>query len=95
MRETAMARKDEEAASKLLSRHERHRRSLRQRDERRERAWGRDDFLVDRRKATRITEDIRSEPGEADKLNAARRHAREGKLISLDELKRELDADDE
>jgi hypothetical protein len=42
-----------------------------------------------------MTEEIRSEPGEAEKLNQARQHAREGKLISQEELDREFEADDE
>lgn len=45
--------------------------------------------------ATRMTEEIRSEPGEAEKLDQARQHAREGKLISQEELDREFEADDE
>jgi addiction module RelE/StbE family toxin len=38
---------------------------------------------------------IRSEPGEAEKLNQARRNAREGNLVSLAEFRRELAAEDE
>lgn len=42
-----------------------------------------------------MTAEIRSEPGEAAALNRARKHAREGKLISQEELDREFEADDE
>jgi len=82
-------------AGKLLSRHARHHRALRRRDEEREKAWSRDAFLSDLHKAARMTEEIKSEPGEAAALNRARQHAKEGKLISQEELDREFEADDE
>lgn len=86
---------DNSEAGKLLSRHARHHRALRRRDEQRERAWGRDAFLSDLHKAARMVEEIKSEPGEAACLDRARQHAKEGKLISQEELDRELEADDE
>jgi hypothetical protein len=89
-----MAQKNAEA-NKLLSRHARHHRALRLRDEQREKASSRDLFLADLHRATRMTEEIRSEPQEAAALNRARQHAREGKLISQEDLDREFDADDE
>jgi len=82
-------------AGKLLSRHARHHRALKRRDERRERAWSRDVFLFDLHKARRMTEEIRLEPGAAAALNRARQQAKEGKLISQEDLDRELNADDE
>jgi len=87
-----MVEEDKDAASRLLDRHGRHHRSLKQRDERREISWSRQ---ADLHRASRMTEEIRSEPGEADKLNRARQHARERNLISQEELDRELDAGDE
>jgi hypothetical protein len=79
---------------RLLIRHERHHRALRQREERRERAH-REAFRAESRRPMTMTEEIRSEPGEAERLNLARRHAREGKLMPLAEFRRELAAEDE
>lgn len=86
---------DNSEAGKMLSRHARHHRALRRRDEQRERIKGQDVFLSDLHRARRMTDEIRSEPEQAEALNRARRHAHEGKLISQEELDRELDADDE
>ena len=73
---------------------DRHQRSLRQREERRERARHKD--LIGRSiRAMTMTEEIKSEPGEAERLNLSRRHAREGKLMSLSEFRHELAAEDE
>jgi len=81
-------------AGRLLTRHERHHRSLRQRDERRERAR-REVFRAEPRRPMTMTEEIKSEPGEAERLNLSRRHAREGNLMPLAEFRRELAAEDE
>jgi hypothetical protein len=86
---------DNSEAGNLLSRHARHHRALRRRDEQREKAWNRDAFLSDLHRAARMTEEIKEEPGEAAALNRARQHAKEGRLISQEELDREFEADDE
>jgi len=62
----------------------------------RERPWTREHFMGDlHRVSRRLTAEIESDPKEAAALDRARRHAREGKLISQDEVDRELGADDE
>lgn len=42
-----------------------------------------------------MTEEIRAEPGEAERLDLSRCHAREGKLMSLADFRRELAAEDD
>jgi hypothetical protein len=81
-----------EAPERLLSRHARHHRSLKQRDERRERAL----YLIDLRRARRrATAEIEANPRELASLRRAVQQAHEGLLISQDELDRELAPDDE
>lgn len=85
---------ESDRAGRLLSRHERHHRSRRQREERRERAHL-DVIRATSRGPMTMTQEIRSEPVEAERLNLSRRHAREGKLLPLADFRRELAAEDE
>lgn len=59
-------------------------------------AWTRDDFLHDLGRASRrVTREIESDPQQAAALDRSRRQAREGRLMSKEELERELTDDDE
>lgn len=80
------------APDKLLSRHARHRLSLKQRDERRERA----NYLSDLRRARRrATAEIEADPRELASLRRGRQQAHKGELVSREDLDRELLSDDE
>lgn len=79
---------------RLQIRHERHHRALRQREERRERAHG-EASRAELRRSMTMTEEIKSEPGETERLDLSRRHAREGNLMSRSDFRRELAAEDE
>lgn len=58
--------------------------------------WSRDDFFYDLRRASRrATREIESDPQQASALDRSRRQAREGKLLSQEELDQQLEADDE
>ncbi len=89
--------KDE--AAETLSNERRHhaqrRRELHRKDEEHERTWSGDTLLRDLRKVSRrATAEIEADPQEAAALDRARRQARDGKLISQEELDREFESDE-
>lgn len=87
-----MAMESGRAPDKLLSRHARHHKSLKQRDERRERSAHLGDLRRARRKATA---EIEADAQELAGLRRARQQAEEGELISQEELDRELTSEDD
>jgi hypothetical protein len=77
------------------SRRARRLREVKRKHEQRERTWSRDICLADLHKASRrATAEIESDPKEAAALDRARQQAREGKLISQDELDREFESNE-
>jgi hypothetical protein len=77
------------------SRRARRLREIRRKHEQREQVWRRDMCLADLHKASRrATAEIEADPKEAAALERARQQAREGKLISQEELDREFESDE-
>jgi hypothetical protein len=77
------------------SRRARRLREIKRKDERRERDWGRNLCLADLHLASRrATAEIEADPKEAAALDRARQQAREGDLVSQEELDREFESDE-
>jgi len=77
------------------SRRARRLREVKRKHEQRERAWSRDTCLDDlHRVSRRATAEIEADSKEAAGLDRARQQAREGKLISQEELDREFESDE-
>lgn len=59
-------------------------------------AWAREDFFHDLGLASRrITQEIEADPGQAAALDRSQRQAREGKVISQEEMDAELASGDD
>jgi hypothetical protein len=88
-----------EELSDIRGRAGQHRREVHRKDIREERALHRDTYTSDVRRSKRAsrlaTAEIEADPAEVAGLRRATQQAQEGKLISQDELDRELQFDDE
>jgi hypothetical protein len=77
------------------SRRARRLREVKRKHEQREQAWSRDICLADAHRASRrATAEIEADPKEAAGLDRARQQAREGELVSQEELDREFESDE-
>jgi hypothetical protein len=91
-----MPRTDAERQADTRVRRAQRKRQVKRKEEGREREWSRDAFLGDLyRISRRATAEIESEPEQAQALDRAREQAREGNLVSQEELERRLNSDDE